>query len=216
MPKSDGKKRGVFSAKVDPEVKLALDELLKAGRESGKTTDEILRGILPPKAVVPASDAAATPSLLPPGEGDKGWTDPLDLPLEPGGTATEDVLAHVEAPDEVETGKKKEKPPSLFDNWGLYARLIERIPQPRLTRYREKVLRTLVVYPARPIDPKKFPTSVEVTFENALLASAPAFTADERALLFTLHPRLALAFYTNLIIGRAGQGTDINTARGGR
>jgi hypothetical protein len=184
---------------LGPSLPLGEGETARAGPDREPGTEA-------PKAAAPSSpEPGAAPN--------QKFADPLEQPL-PGASAFDEALAEEQPPDEFEVGKKKAKVPSPLENWQAYGKLLARIPMEHLRRDREKVLRTLVVYPARPVDPKKLPTTVEVMFERAVGAAGPSFTKAEREFLYGMPVPLAHAFYTNLVIGRVGRGTEIDTARG--
>jgi hypothetical protein len=105
---------------------------------------------------------------------------------------------------------EKQKKPSFLDGWEEYGVILEKIPNQRLLRDRERVLRILTLNAARPLP--DLPTLVQTRLDEA----TETLTKEEKAFLLEIDPRLASAFYTNLVIGRPGEGTVPFTLRGGR
>ncbi len=143
------------------------------------------------------------------------FVDPLDedaLPKEPTVPSGASAAPSAGVPGGASKKGGRKMGPGAFDGWEEFGSLLGLVPNDRLLRDRERVLRILTNYPQRPLKVEELPTTVATRLEDALAV----LTKADRERLMTMNPRLALSFYTNLITGRRGKGTEPYTDRGGR
>lgn len=176
MPNPD---RSVFSRRVTPEEKIALEAALEAFRAVGGASGE----------------AASAPSGVQGGPASGEDLDELVIDTMTGEKVPRRALIAEPGPaPEPEEGKKARKTPDWAKDWERYAEILSRLPLNSHAHHREEVLRFLMLN--RPEDRE---TESDRFSLHLYERETDGLSLEERGLLRRMTCRLAAGFYFNLI-----------------